>query len=110
MTAARCPNIATTARAMSQRKGRVYVDFVQNGHGKLLVSPFCVRPLPGAPVSMPLRWTDVTEDLTIERFTIRSAPAFLDAMGDDPMLAVLALKPDLEQALARMSALVDLRS
>jgi bifunctional non-homologous end joining protein LigD len=107
VTAARCPDIATTARAMSQRKGRVYIDFVQNGHGKLLVSPMCVRPLPGAPVSMPLRWSDVTEHLTIEQFTIRTAAAFLDEVGDDPLLPVLASKPDLERALGQLARVVD---
>ena len=37
-----------------QREGKVYVDYLQNGSGKLIVAPFSVRPLPGAPVSVPL--------------------------------------------------------
>jgi len=41
--------IATVARLPSQREGKVYVDFLQNGHGRLIVAPLCVRPLPGAP-------------------------------------------------------------
>ena len=38
------------------RRAAVYVDYLQNGHGRLLVAPFSVRPVPGAPVSMPLTW------------------------------------------------------
>ena len=53
------PEIATIARQVSRRDGRVYVDYLQNGSGKLLVAPFSVRPLPGAPVSMPLAWREV---------------------------------------------------
>ena len=44
-------------RAVRDRDGKVYLDYLQNGHGRLLVAPFCVRPLPGAPVSMPLEWS-----------------------------------------------------
>ena len=55
------------------REGKVYVDFLQNGHGRLLVAPFSVRPLPGAPVSMPLRWREVNARLDPRRFTIRNA-------------------------------------
>ncbi|NIP80558.1 MAG: DNA ligase, partial [Gemmatimonadetes bacterium] len=50
------PDIATLTRNPERREGKVYVDFVQNGHGRLLVAPFTVRPKPGAPVSAPLRW------------------------------------------------------
>ena len=58
----RLPDIATITRQVSRRDGRVYVDYLQNGSGKLLVSPFCVRPLPGAPVSMPLTWREVNQE------------------------------------------------
>jgi bifunctional non-homologous end joining protein LigD len=48
------PAIATVARPLAARGGKVYVDFGQNGHGQTIVAPFSVRPLPGAPVSCPL--------------------------------------------------------
>ncbi len=58
-TAKSLPEIATIVRSVSDRDGKVYLDYLQNGHGRLLVSPFCVRPLPGAPVSMPLEWSQI---------------------------------------------------
>ena len=51
------PAIATLARPLGARGGKVYVDFGQNGHGRTIAAPFSVRPLPGAPVSCPLDWT-----------------------------------------------------
>jgi bifunctional non-homologous end joining protein LigD len=93
--------IATVIRNPALRGGKVYVDFLQNGHGKLLVAPFSVRPLPRAPVSMPLRWEDVTDDLTPRRFTIANAIARLESLGD-PLAGVLSLRPDLLAALARL--------
>lgn len=93
------PEVATIARAMSGRHGRVYVDYLQNGHGKLLAAPLCVRPLPGAPVSTPLAWREVTRRLDPRRFTLRTVPRRLEKAKDDPVAGVLAARPDLPRAL-----------
>jgi bifunctional non-homologous end joining protein LigD len=96
------PDIATMARVIGNRGGKVYLDWLQNRHGQLLVAPFSVRPLPGAPVSMPLRWSEVTRRLDHTRFTIKNARRRLDRMGEDPVKAVLSRRPDLLGALARL--------
>ena len=98
------PEIATVTRQVGKRGGRVYLDWVQNGHGRLLVAPFSVRPLPGAPVSMPLKWSEVTPKLDIRKFTIVNAPARMKKLKDDPLRPVLDLKPDLVSALERLQA------
>jgi bifunctional non-homologous end joining protein LigD len=98
----RLPKIATIARQVSQRDGKVYVDYLQNGSGKLIVSPFCVRPLPGAPVSVPLGWREVTKKLDIRRHTIRTVPERMRKLGADPLAPVLELSPDLGAALERL--------
>jgi bifunctional non-homologous end joining protein LigD len=100
--AAELPEVATVTRQVGKRGARVYLDYVQNGHGRLLVAPFSVRPLPGAPVSMPLKWTEVTPKLDIAKFTIRTAPARMNKLKEDPLQPVLELKPDLVSALARL--------
>ncbi len=94
--------IATIVRIPAQRGGKVYIDFLQNGHGKLLVAPFSVRPLPGAPVSMPLEWPEVRSGLTPRQFTIRNAVPRLQSLGHDPLIGVLHEKPDLLGALSRL--------
>ncbi|MGH7546820.1 MAG: DNA ligase D [Gemmatimonadales bacterium] len=102
--AAELPEIATITRQVGKRGARVYVDYVQNGHGRLLVAPFSVRPLPGAPVSMPLAWSAVTPKLDIRKFTIGTAPARMKKLKQDPLRPVLELKPDLVSALERLHA------
>jgi bifunctional non-homologous end joining protein LigD len=87
---------------MKKRGGRVYVDAGQNGAGRLIAAPLCVRPLPGAPVSMPLTWDEVKRGLGPRQFTIRDAIARLEQRGD-PMAKVLELKPDLAKAIERLS-------
>jgi bifunctional non-homologous end joining protein LigD len=98
------PDLATVARAIPDRGGRVYLDWLQNGHGKLMASAYCARPVAGATVSMPLQWRDVGPDLDPSRYTIKSAPSLLRERGDDPMLPVLTAVPDLGRALERLGA------
>jgi bifunctional non-homologous end joining protein LigD len=101
------PRIATIERVVEKRGGKVYVDFLQNGHGKLLVAPYSTRPLPGAPVSAPLRWSEVRRGLDISRFTIASMPRRLRAMKRDPLAPLLEVDPDLVGALERLAARLD---
>jgi bifunctional non-homologous end joining protein LigD len=96
------PDIATIVRSVSDRDGKVYLDYLQNGHGRLLVSPFCVRPLPAAPVSMPLEWSEVNGRLKLERFNIRSARKRLQKHGD-PLAGVLAESSDMLAALEALA-------
>ena len=100
-------DISTTARAMRKREGKVYLDYGQNAHGQLLVAPFSVRPLPGAPVSTPLRWSEVNAKLELGDYTIRTVPPRLEKLKDDPLAGVLDDKPDLVQILARLAELVE---
>ena len=99
---ARRDPIATIVRIPAHRGGRVYIDFLQNGHGKLLVAPFSARPLPGAPVSMPLLWSEVREGLTPRQFTIANAISRLQSLGRDPLASVLTERPDLLGALGKL--------
>ncbi len=98
------PGIATITRQVSRRDGRVYVDYLQNGSGKLLVAPFSVRPLPGAPVSMPLAWREVNKRLDIRKHTIKTAPERFKKLKADPLVDVLEVVPDLAAALGRLQA------
>jgi bifunctional non-homologous end joining protein LigD len=94
--------IATVERMPHKRAGKVYVDYLQNGHGKLLVAPYSVRPLPGATVSAPLEWKEVTSKLSLKNFTIATLPKRLAKLARDPIAPVLQLRPDLVSALGRL--------
>jgi bifunctional non-homologous end joining protein LigD len=96
------PEIATVERMPAKRGGKVYVDYLQNGSGKLLVAPYSVRPLPGAPVSTPLEWQEVNDKLDIRSFTIRTMAKRLERQRTDPLRAVLSLSPDLVTALSNL--------
>jgi bifunctional non-homologous end joining protein LigD len=97
------PKIATIERTIAARGGRVYIDFLQNGHAKLIAAPYSVRPLPGATVSTPLRWAEVNGNLDPKRFTIESVPKRVAKMAEDPLLEVLTCRPDLGRAIERLA-------
>src|SRR2546426_8013370 len=61
--------LASTEWTKSKRRG-VLIDSNQNGEGKTIASAYSVRPRPGAPVSTPLRWDEVTESVDPASFTM----------------------------------------
>ena len=78
----RLPTATSLIRTPKLRQGRVYLDYLQNGKGKTLAAPYCVRPFPKATVSAPLKWTEVRRGLDPSKFTIRTMPKRLDTVGD----------------------------
>jgi bifunctional non-homologous end joining protein LigD len=103
------PDITTITRQVQRRGAKVYLDYLQNRHGQTIVAPFSVRPLPGATVSMPLEWKEVSARLEVTRYTIRTAPGRMKKMNHDPMAPVLAKAPDLGQVLERLAGILAAR-
>ena len=100
----RLPDLVTTSWWKEERGERIFVDFNQACRDRTIASAYSPRPLPGAPVSMPVTWEEVTPALRPRQFTLRDAVARLERVGD-PMAPVLTLRPDLPRALERLAAL-----
>jgi bifunctional non-homologous end joining protein LigD len=81
------PGEVTTEWLKKKRSG-VLVDHRQNGHGKTIASAYSVRPKPGAPVSTPLRWDELTEDVRPRDFSMQVALDRVSKHGDllEPVL------------------------
>jgi bifunctional non-homologous end joining protein LigD len=93
--------LATTEWTKSKRRG-VLIDANQNGEGKTIASVYSVRPRPGAPVSTPLRWSEVKEDLDPLAFTM---PVVLDRIRKhgDLFEGVLTTRQRLTDAIKALS-------
>lgn len=76
------PEYTSLERMISNRKGKMYLDFLQNRPGATIACPYSLRPKPGATVSMPLHWDEVKPGLTMRDFTIHNSIDRLKVEGD----------------------------
>ena len=85
--AERHPGVVTTEWLKRKRDG-VLVDYHQNGQGKTIASAYSVRPKPGAPVSTPLAWEELTPELDPASFTMAAVLRRVEEHGDlfEPVL------------------------
>ncbi len=82
--AQRHPREFVAVMTKSKRRGRIYVDYLRNDYGATAIAPYSTRRRSGAPVSMPLRWDELTDDLRPERFNVLTVPPRLDRSSGDP--------------------------
>jgi bifunctional non-homologous end joining protein LigD len=87
--AAAMPEQATVEVRKEKRGGRVYLDVLQNARGHHAVPPYVLRAVPGAPVSMPLSWRELRDDLDPAAFNIRTALRRLARRSSDLLAALL---------------------
>ncbi|MFT3886157.1 MAG: DNA ligase D [Flavobacteriales bacterium] len=76
------PHTTTLERPIAKRKGRLYLDHLQNRQGQTLASVYSIRPVAGATVSTPLGWEEVGPDLDRTAFNIRTVPERVERLGD----------------------------
>jgi len=76
------PKFTSIERAVKDRKGKMYIDFLQNRAQATVSAPYSVRPKPGATVSMPLDWSEVKKGLKMTNFTIHNALDRIKSVGD----------------------------
>jgi bifunctional non-homologous end joining protein LigD len=69
--AARHPDDLTTEGRIADRDGRLFLDIGRNGYAQTMAAPYAVRPLAGAPVSVPLDWSEL-DDFDPRRHTLRT--------------------------------------
>ena len=80
---AREPEAVTTEFRKEKRRGRLFLDMHRNQYGQHAVAPYSVRALPGAPVSCPLDWDELSSStLTAQTFTLKNVPRRLERDGD----------------------------
>jgi DNA ligase D len=77
----RLPDQVTTSWWKEERGERIFIDYNQNARDRTIASAYSVRPKPGAPVSAPVTWDELTE-VAPEDFTVATMPARFAEVGD----------------------------
>jgi bifunctional non-homologous end joining protein LigD len=94
----RLPKFTSLERMIAKRKGKMYLDFLQNRPGATIAGPYSLRPKPGATVSMPLHWEELKPGLRMKDFTIFNAVDRIKREGD-LFKGVLGKGIDLEKVI-----------
>lgn len=97
------PGFTSIERAIANRNGKLYIDFLQNRPQATVACAYSLRPKPGATVSMPLHWDEVKQGLKMSDFNIKNAVARMQEHGD-------IFKPVLGKGIVMKTALAKLQS
>lgn len=90
------PELVSWKWGVRERGGRARLDYTQNASNKTLVAPYSPRAAPGAPVSAPIEWDELDDDLRPDAFTTRDVLDRIADRGDPfaPMLRTRQTLPD----------------
>ena len=100
------PDFTSIERMIANRKGKMYLDFLQNRPGATIAGPYSLRPKVGATVSMPLHWDEVKPGLKMKDFTIFNSIERLRSEGD-LFKGVMGKGIDLEKVLDKAKSKFD---
>jgi bifunctional non-homologous end joining protein LigD len=97
------PELYTIKFAKQGRERQILIDYLRNNRTNTSVAAFSTRARDGAPVSVPLAWTELREGLNPSQFTVRSVPERLKRLRKDPWADYFRLQQRV--SAAAMSAL-----
>lgn len=100
----RIPKFTSIERLTTLRKGKIYLDFLQNRPQATVASVYSLRPKPGATVSMPIHWDELKKGLKIANFTIANAIQRIQSNGDI-FKGVLGKGINLQKAIKKISSI-----
>ncbi|MDX3974247.1 DNA ligase D [Shinella sp.] len=85
----------------SKRGGKILIDYLRNQRGMTAVAPYSTRARPGAAVSMPLAWKELSPDIGPAYFTVENTPTRLQALDADPWAEFKAAAEPLKAAKSK---------
>ena len=78
--------VATATK--SKRNKRIFIDYLRNSHDATAVAPYSTRARPGAPVSVPIDWSELGALKSASQYTVLNLPARLERLRKDPWATI----------------------
>jgi bifunctional non-homologous end joining protein LigD len=86
----------------TNRVGKLFVDYLRNGHGATTAAAFSARARPGLGVSMPVGWDELASLTSGAQWTVLTARDHLSFQRADPWAGYAAQRQTLTEAMARL--------
>ena len=99
--AADSPEAYVSTIPKARRQGKILIDYLRNQRGATAIAPYGARARPGAPVSMPLDWEELSPAIGPAHFTIANAPTRLASLSKAPWEDFREAAAPLEQGRRR---------
>jgi bifunctional non-homologous end joining protein LigD len=99
------PGLTSMERTPAKRKGKIYLDFLQNKETQTAAAPYSLRPKPGVPVSTPLDWSELKKGLTPQTWNAMNIYDRVKTEGD-LFAPVLQKGIDLNSVLQTLQSLM----
>lgn len=98
------PDRLTTEFRKQARRGRLFIDTARNGYAQTAAAPYAVRARPGAPLAMPIPWSEVASaSLRPDGYTLRNVWRRI-ARRKDPWAGMEEAAGSVWDATARLPA------
>ena len=91
------PRRYLSVATLKLRPGKIFVDYLRNGRGATSVASYSLRAREGAPVSMPLSWSQLGALKNGQAYDLKNAPAMLKRRRKDPWEGIDEVKQDLSR-------------
>jgi len=102
---ARRPDLLTTEFTKDERGDRLFLDVLRNAPAQHAVAPYTLRPRPGAPVAVPLRWEEVDASWRPGGTPLASLFRRLGSLSSDPWAGYGDARVEAATVAARLDAL-----
>ncbi len=99
--AADSPDRYVSTITKSKRRGKILIDYLRNQRGSTAVAPYSTRARPGAAVSMPLSWEELSPAIGPDYFAVLNVPTRLAALRSDPWADFRKAAEPLREASAK---------
>ena len=93
------PDRFIAVMSKSQRKGKIFLDYLRNAAGATAIAPYSLRARANAPVATPIGWDELTEDVRFDHFNLRTVPPRLSAQKSDPWADFLEVRQSIDKAM-----------
>lgn len=102
---AAAPDQYTSNMSKKVRVNKIFLDYLRNGRGATAIVPYSTRARPGAPVSMPLRWDELSADIKSDHFTIQNSVERMTQLAQDPWHGIAQIRQTLTAPIKTLKKL-----